>query len=388
MIKRILSVALLGAIALSLAACGGNSDGIKRKEGPVLEVYAEYKAEAEAAAKALLESDPINAENSTVEPYPILREYEPDWEDDQNEKEVSEGMLYINSPEAIDEGVYIGYNDWYFYHDTIKDFTGQNLFTEGQLRQKLNEYKKQYDYCKENGIAYYLTFAPNKNSIYPEYMHESYTEAEYKRLDQLIDYIKENSDIPVIELKDDLLSAKAENPDVFLYHRLDTHWNQHAGFIATNALLTEIQKDFPAVQLLNKSDFRIDYMETYMKDQAWYLGYYDSFIQEAPQYTPLNGWKAELTKIDKKMFGQFEYSYVWPDGYHECNHESSFVNPEKADAPSVVMFRDSFAVLMIHFMAESFSETTFYWEAFNIVKLRTHNPDIVIVEIAERTISN
>ncbi len=388
MIKKILSVTLLSAMVLSLAACGGNPDGLKRKEGPVLEVYAEYKAEAEAAAKALLESDPINAQSSTVEPYPILKEYEPDWEGDQNEKEVSEGMLYINSPEAIDEGVYIGYNDWYFYEDTIEDFTGENLFTEGQLRQKLNEYKKQYDYCKENGIAYYLTFAPNKNSIYPEYMHESYTEAEYKRLDQLIDYIKENSDIPVIELKDDLLKAKAENPDVFLYHRLDTHWNQHAGFIATNALLTEIQKDFPTVELLNINDFRIDYMETYMKDQAWYLGYYDSFIQEAPQYTPLNGWKAELTDIDDEIFGQFDFAYVWPNGYHECNHKSSFVNPEKPDAPSVVMFRDSFAVLMIHFMAESFSETTFYWEDFNIIKLRMHDADIVVVEIAERVISN
>jgi len=390
--KKIIAIILLLATVFAFAACGEApeepiADGqIVRKTGPALEVYAAYKAEAEAASRAMVARYPKNADKCTVEPYPLKAEYEPEWDEEQNEKNVPENMLYINSPTAIERGVYIGYNDWYYYYDTIADYTGRNLMSDGELLRWLNTYQKQYDYCKQNGIEYYLTFAPNKNTIYPEYMHESYTRAEYTRMDQLVEYIKANSDIPVIEVKDDLLEAKAADPDTFLYHRLDTHWNQHAGFIAVNAILEELQTKFPTLELLKEDEYRVDYMETYMKDQAWYIGYYDSFYQEAPQYTPINGWQAELLEIDDTMFGQCNFAYVWPDGYQECNHVSVFTNPQKADAPSVVMFRDSFAIPMIHFMTEAFSDISFYWSDFDIIKLRLAEPDVVIVEIAERNL--
>lgn len=358
-----------------------------KKEGNRRTIFSEYKAEAENRAYDLLDAEPINAENLTAEFQPLM-EANASKSKKGNTGKVSLNDMYIDSPDAKNVGVYIGYKDWYFYKDSIEDFEGTNLFSQKELKAQLDKYQRQYDYCKQNGIAYYLSFAPNKNTIYPEYMYESYHQANFKRLDQLINYIRANSDIPVIDFRGVLLEAKAANYDVDLYHRLDTHWNQHAAFLATNALLEEVQKDFPAVQLLDKNNFAIKYYESYMKDQAWELGHYDEFIQEAPQYLPLNGWKAKLVSCSEDAFGQFRLAYKWKDGFQEGNHKYVFTNSQKADAPSAVIFTDSFGAPMLKFLAESFSKTNIYWEDVSLSYIRATQPDVVIVEVAERFLAN
>jgi hypothetical protein len=125
-----------------------------------------------------------------------------------------------------------------------------------------------------------------------------------------------------------------------------------------------------------------------MKDQAWYLGHYDSFLQVAPQYLPLDGWKAKLSSCSSDAFGQFRLAYKWKDGFQEGNHRYSFTNSSKADAPSAVIFTDSYGAPMLKFLAESFSKTHIYWEDVSLSYIRNAQPDVVIIEVAERFLAN
>ena len=56
---------------------------------------------------------------------------------------------------------------------------------------------------------------------------------DYTCVDRLVDYLKENTDIRIVYPKQELLKVKEENPDILLYRKLDTHWNNVGGYIGS-----------------------------------------------------------------------------------------------------------------------------------------------------------
>jgi hypothetical protein len=289
----------------------------------------------------------------------------------------------------------IGKDGWMFYGDsknfisdnTIRDYKGENLFTDDQLKKIATNFQNQADWLEKQGKKFYITIAPNKNTIYPEYMPDNIVKGEKSRMDQLIEYLSLNTDLTVIDYRNELLAAKAERPDELLCYKLDTHWTNHGGYIAYKKIAETIKKDFPEIPIMQREDYQIDYMPSYMKDMPWYLGFYDTFKENGPVYTKLKKTTAKLDKIEtsESYTGVWFHTYTQPDGYHDMNWYCKFSNDAIPNAPKIYFIRDSFSIATIPFLKESFSEASFRWTTdFTKSQVLKDDPDIVVYEIVER----
>lgn len=283
----------------------------------------------------------------------------------------------------------VGYDGFVFCADSFSDYDGTSLYTDTMLKSKVSMMTKRNDELNKIGVKMYVVIIPNKNTVYSDYMPENYTMSSYRRFDQVVNALK-NAGINVIDVRESLLAAKAKDPARLLYYKTDTHWNNHGGFVAYQQIINEIKKDFPNVVVHNRSDYQINYCETFMKDQAFAQGNYDATSEIGPVYTLKSGKTADIFKYDSKdRWGQFFYSYQWPNGYSDHLYWYRWQNSSNSDAPSLYMIRDSYSIALNTFLKDSFYTSTFNWTYdFNINEVKAADADVVIVECCEKYITN
>jgi hypothetical protein len=398
-----IATALVVIFSVSVLAIGGTPNitfdekGIMKeppeKSTQTLKDLLQKKADEDAAAQA---NKPVEDEaDYVIEPIPLKRDIPFDANAECNIPNCKMEDIYEGNFPV--ENVLIGKTDkdgniWTFFNgdendNTITDYTGQTTFTEAQLKKITTNFVNQAKWLADQDMKFYIVIPPNKNTIYPEYMPESITRTTTSRMDILINYIKEHTDLVVIDVREDLLKAKQDFPDEYLYYNFDTHWNNHGGFVAYKKIVETLKIDFPTIPVMQKSDYQIDYFPAYMKDMPWYLGYYDTFGAEGPVYTRKTKSTAILDTIDAATDpgGIFYFTNPLPDGYHDLSWYSKFVNSGASDAPKLYMIRDSFSISMIPFFKESFSECSFRWTTdFDKDQVLENDPDIVIFEMVER----
>ena len=395
--KRMLS-ALLSLLLLASAVSCTADDGQARTGDSagttdtqtITETAAETEpvTDAETEAPAVTEdvsvTEDIHAADGSVTPIPIRRTDDwVDWDADYNNPkvkftEIVEGL--------IARDVYVGKDGWLFYTDSIDNYLGTDLYADTMLRRIAKQMQGRADWCEENGITFYFMIAPNKNTIYPEKMMSSMKEGEQKRIDQVYDYLRENTTVKCIDVRDALIAEKNANPTVDLYYPLDTHWNNHGGFIAYQTIMDTIKQDFPNAIKHEKDEYQIDYFDAHFKDCAYYLGYYDTLENSGPVYTKLDGKIGQVAWHDwSGEFGQFVHAYVDPEnGYQESCFNMGYTNEYAADAPSLYIIRDSFFMAMSTFIRDSFSKVTSTWRTdFPTKDILKEKPDIVIYECIE-----
>lgn len=313
---------------------------------------------------------------------------EPDWNADYNKPKVDFEAIV---PGLVAQNVYVGHDGWMFYGGTIKDYTEECTYSDNRLNFLSKKLIERLNFCEENGIKLYFVVTPNKNSVYPEYMATEGVEmAENRTLDVILNYLSENTELNVIDCRKGLFAAKEQYPDENLYYKLDTHWNNHGGFAAYTQIMEAVSKDFPNAVTYTKDDYQIDYFDSYMKDEAYYLGWYDTITEQGPVYTLKNQLKATMTyRKDSGPYGEFIHAYIHENGYRDKTDYCSFENPNVADAPSVYVIRDSFGIALVPFITDSFSEATFNWTlGFNKDDILSKKPDIVIMQVVERSLAD
>jgi hypothetical protein len=290
---------------------------------------------------------------------------------------------------SLINGTLIGKDGWMFYEDSLDSFTGGGQYTQAVADGIRDRMSQRLEWLTEQGIKLYFVIAPNKNSVYPEYMPDSYVMGENRQIDQVVS-ILESAGITVIDGRVPLAAAKEADPDRLLYYKLDTHWNNYGGYVVYQALMDRICEDFPNAVRRTEDEYNIVEMETYMKDQAYNLGYYNDYTQTGPQYALKSGLTATLTRKDEKeRWGQFRFSYEYPDGYSDHLYSFGFKNSYISDAPTMFMIRDSFGIAMNLFLRDSFSVSDYSWTTrFERSVISELSPDILIVEVAERNLSS
>jgi len=130
--------------------------------------------------------------------------------------------------------VVIGKDNWLFtdVNESMADYRGLTHLSESQLAYTLEIVKSERDYLK---VPLILVVAPNKESIYPEYMPEGIKKINNDtQLDQVLAYFKENSDIKIIDLRPVLIKAKSERQ---VYRKNDSHWNSYGAYIAYREII-------------------------------------------------------------------------------------------------------------------------------------------------------
>lgn len=286
-------------------------------------------------------------------------------------------VLYNNS---IDYGIFrhssnnsviIGEEGWLFYSavddgDPISCYQGTNLLSEEELATIAEQCVEQEKRLAEQGIEYVLMITPNKERIYSEYMPQEYgIPAENYRALQIVEYLRENTDLRVVYPYDELMTAKQLVPEE-LYYKTDTHWNNIGGYVGAKALLDELHVDFPGIE---EVEITKDY-ENYMNgDLAMLLGIGDIIKDVDAQYN-ISGYSSHDVVADYwDFFTYFEYHAIG------------------ADRRNIYVIRDSFSTNMSGYVASQFDNSYFrHNSTYTYEDLQNHSPDIVVVEVAERYI--
>ena len=155
------------------------------------------------------------------------------------------------------ENVLIGSDGWLFYAPTLDDYTGDAPMTAREIYCAARTLYLLQEYAESRGGDFLFTAAPNKNTLYGEYMPArtrlggvSNMDALYARLDEM--------GVSYLDLRD-IFSQEAEP----LYFKTDSHWNAKGAALAADALLAALgrQSDFYAAAVPAGNTHRGDLYE-------------------------------------------------------------------------------------------------------------------------------
>ncbi|MBF0301725.1 MAG: hypothetical protein HQK73_01680 [Desulfamplus sp.] len=305
--------------------------------------------------------------------------------------------------------------------NVLKQSMNVQYFNSEQLRVFVGSLQNIETYLNREGIAFLFVIAPNKHSIYPEYLPERFKKRkkntiqennqEYKSGDysnNVYDQIAaklNNSNISFVELKTILIDAKEKYGDL-LYYRTDSHWSNVGAYIAYKAIMDNIKTRFNHINISEMVDYAVDrdengYDLSNMAHLSWMNDFYaDIYFADQIGTLEFHDLKKGRKWNSDKNFGtqespQTDINKEQTDStqdYLVATHEYLTVtNPEAKNTYRVLVFRDSFCNALSRFFNRSFREIT-YINHDEITKtdfsinemVRKIKPDIVIFEVAER----
>lgn len=165
-------------------------------------------------------------------------------------------LLKVNT----NPNVIIGKNDYLYSIEELNDYNRDNTLSDADIETIGKNLLKFQKDLQERGIYFLFTIAPNKSTIYPEYMPfqpKFQNEASnYDKLQKKIDELGINN----INFKKTLM----ENKDKYnLYYKRDTHWNDRGSFLATEEILKNLSKvypisDMPKIKFVEKEIYNGD----------------------------------------------------------------------------------------------------------------------------------
>lgn len=159
-----------------------------------------------------------------------------------NASAVMSSQTYFESTQVL-----LGKDNWLFYKSaddgtSIADYQGTGHYSEEKLAEIADNLIKQRDVLAQQEIRFVVYIVPNKEVIYFEYMPDTiYRESTVTRTDELVNYLRENTDLEVVYPKNELMYAKE---DQLVYFKYDTHWNYVGGFIGIQCLLNQLYNTY------------------------------------------------------------------------------------------------------------------------------------------------
>jgi hypothetical protein len=281
-------------------------------------------------------------------------------------------QLLRTSPSPL---VMVGRQGWLYFNgeNTIEDYRGLCPLTPEELQHWSRALEERQDWLAARGIRYVFFLAPNKQTIYPEYLP-----ARLKRVradcrgDQLIDYLRRHSRVNVVDLREPLRTAKEGER---LYHRTDTHWNDCGAFVAYQQVVTALSHWFPAVRPLPRRDF-IATEAVGDGDLAVLADLADRLQEEQLLLSPLARRRATLVDAGIPPYpGRPQFTQPFATA---CDDDK---------LPRAVMFRDSFGINLQPFLSEHFRRILYHWNyVFEPGIVEREKPDVVIEEWVERSL--
>lgn len=266
-----------------------------------------------------------------------------------------------------------GEDGWLFYdsqykddYDTMADYLGTNLFSEDEMKEYLDSLTKKRDFMKSQGSDFVVFIASNKSTIYSEFMPSYYEKTEYSRTDQLVDYLRENSDLKIVYPKEELEYYR-DNFDYNIYHKTDSHWNELGAYVGYYELMEAIDPNFKNKKL----------EETKFTSEPYRDGDLAGMVR-------LNGLlnDTKFTMTDFNTDVQVEIKDIQGDAIKRF---TSNVNNGK----NLIVYRDSFATRMIPYLYTEFDESLFMWSSTIFEdQIKREKPDVVVLEVVERYLHN
>lgn len=262
---------------------------------------------------------------------------------------------------------YIYGQDGYVYFDLYQKNYDEH---SKQFTQSIKEIK---DYVESKGKKFYVLIDPEKTSVYTEQLPKG---TNYNR--NQIELIEKDLKDYGVNFIDNTEELKNRSKTEMVYNqKYDAgHWNDLGAFYGVNNLLSLIHKDFPSVNPHKKDDFEVtEELKKYLQTSKF----------EVNEMVPIFSLKADYTDLTDDYDDEIKRDF-------QQNHFSYIQNPNSSNSLTALVFQGSYLNGREQYLADRFSEYIAVHNYQNIFDIDYYynifQPDVVIFEVAEYTISN
>lgn len=255
---------------------------------------------------------------------------------------------------------------------------GRPPYDDATLRAWTALLESRRDYLRARGIGYLFVPAPDKQTIYPEYLPELPPSWQGRqrpgvspRLAQLLDHLAAHSTVPVLDLRPTLLAEKSRHR---VYQYTDTHWSTDGGFVTYQALVRKLAEQRPGLEPLAEERFRRHSYDKPAGDLADMLGDHGLIEKDFGWLEPIPPLTLIAPTLDASLL-----SKRWLAG----------TEPQRTDNPeasgTLLLFKDSYAGSWMYFLGQHFRRVLYIWQYhFDKPLIERERPQVVVDEILER----
>ncbi len=255
---------------------------------------------------------------------------------------------------SAEDSVLLGRDGWLFYQQTLPGYLHTQPMSERQLYAAAHTLALINEYAAAQGAYMLFTVAPNKCSLYPQYLPETGSPLPgASDIDRLLPLLAQEG-VPYA----DLFAAFRAQPET-LYFRLDSHWNTRGAALAHDTLTAVLGVDDP---------FFPGGFETVRSHRG------DLYEMLYPAGSALD----EDIRFDRP----FTFTHV---GQPRSPEAQRIETEQPARSGSLLMFRDSFGNSLYPFMAESYGHAIFS-RAMPYPLSLLEGADTLVIELVERNL--
>lgn len=304
-----------------------------------------------------------------------------EWLIHRYQREVSKRFGISGVPSVVE-----GIDGWLFFsgNQVLDDLKGRLRFSKEDAQLFWRKLSQKEAWFKKRGAAYIFWVAPNKQSIYPEYLPPYYKQLrKASRLDQLLAGRPKEGGKSFLDVRSRLSQGKSM---MRLYDKSDTHWNYQGAYLAYQAIMERTHSLFPDFQARDSFHFAPMWETHVGGDLAQMMGRMQSIVEKRPTVEThdfISVWKELETQLtDLLILPQLKPSY----------------SKKKSGKLRVLVLHDSFFNHLKPFIGQSFAEVLYVWQYYDRATLEflssekltalmeIFQPDLVIEETVERSL--
>lgn len=253
------------------------------------------------------------------------------------------------------EDVILGRDGWLFYREELDDYLNIAPLTDRQAWAAAHTLAMMQDYAEARGADFLFTIAPNKSSLYPQYLPETGKPLEGEtNLQKITAYLTAEGVAYA-----DLFTPFRELSEV-LYQRLDSHWTAKGAALAHDKLLSVLGR-------------------------TGGIAFSNEFVSVSNRVGDLYQMLYPTGKeLDTDMVPVQEPIYTAVNPVRSPEAQNILTSSEQGTG-SLLMFRDSFGNALYPYLAHSFASARFS-RSMPYRMDWLNGEDTVIVELVERNL--
>lgn len=272
--------------------------------------------------------------------------------------------------------VVFGLDGWMFWPDdgdnvpvTMADVRGHLRLEPDEIRQIAEHVRAIRERLAACDRTVFVVVAPNKQSIYPEYLLGDRAVPAPTRLDDLLYRLDPSVSGMVIDPRPELRAAKVA-PGLRLYNKTDTHWNQLGAFYVYRKIVQTLERARPV-----------------SRPELASLAHYDIVVQRYEGgdlavrmlFSPWRFSDQDVVLRPRPDVPAVSSTFL-------ADRSQMLTNPWGAGR--LLLEGDSFAPPLADFLARHFA-TVLVPETgrFDGEVVARHRPDVVLLEVAERNLN-
>ena len=261
---------------------------------------------------------------------------------------------------SANDKVIMGRDGWLFFQETVGDYDGSAALSDAEMDLFIKDLLVIKSKAEARGQTFLIAVAPNKNSIYGEFMPSGYRRTEAPtNLERLL--AAEGLDCI------DLMTV-LKFPEETIYYRTDTHWNALGARIAAREIMLTVEE---------KTGIRVEYdWEGALSEAALKTGDLGQMLYPADPPE-----ESDCIYADTKQ----NYSAI---GRYRSPDDLNITTESEGAALRVAMFRDSFANALIPYFSNAYSNVHYTRQTPPPMDSDVFlEADVIIFVIAERRLN-